>query len=276
MSSRSAAGLARVGVITGTMSAYLELEARFGRLGAVEEAIAVLHWDAAAMMPPGGAAGRAEQLATLRVIAHQSLATPEIGDLVDAAQAEDNSLDQWQRANLREMRRRWRHAAAVPDDLIEARSRACSASETVWRAARPADDFAAALPGLEQVLALTREVAAAKADAFGTTPYEALLDQYEPGGSVALIDRLFGEIAGFLPDLLDRALARQAARPAPPSPRGPFPVATQRRAATALMAAIGFDFAHGRLDESAHPFCGGTPDDVRLTTRYDEADYAKA
>ncbi len=256
------------------MSAYLELEARFGRLGAVEEAIAVLHWDAAAMMPPGGAASRAEQLATLRVIAHQSLAAPDIGDLVLAAQAGDNSLDHWQRANLREMRRRWRHAAAVPDDLIEARSRACSASETAWRAARPADDFAAALPGLERVLGLTREVAAAKAEAFGTTPYEALLDQYEPGGSVALIDRLFSEIAGFLPELLDAALARQAARQAPPAPRGPFPVATQRRAAMALMAAIGFDFAHGRLDESAHPFCGGTPDDVRLTTRYDEADFS--
>ncbi|HEV2335131.1 MAG TPA: carboxypeptidase M32 [Stellaceae bacterium] len=258
------------------MSAYLELEARFARLGAVEEAIAVLHWDAAAMMPLGGAAGRSEQLATLRVIAHQQLTAPEIADLLAAAKAEDNSLDAWQRANLYEMKRRWRHAAAVPDDLIEARSRACSASEAVWRAARPADDFAAALAGLERVLELTREVAAAKAEAFGTTPYEALLDQYEPGGSVALIDRLFGEIAAFLPELLNAALARQATRPASPAPHGPFPVATQRRAAMALMAAIGFDFAHGRLDESAHPFCGGTADDVRLTTRYDEADFSKS
>jgi carboxypeptidase Taq len=257
-------------------SAYPELEARFRRLGAVEEAVAMLHWDAAAMMPPGGAAGRAEQLATLRVIAHQLLSAPEIGDLLAAAEGEANSLDHWQRANIREMRRRWRHAASVPGDLIEALSRARSESETVWREARPADDFAAALPGLEQVLGLTREIAAAKAEEFNTSPYEALLDQYEPGGSVVLIDRLFDELAGFLPEVLAAALARQAKCPAPAAPRGPFPVALQRRAAMALMEALGFDFAHGRLDESAHPFCGGTSDDVRLTTRYDEADYSTA
>jgi carboxypeptidase Taq len=174
------------------------------------------------------------------------------------------------------MRRRWRHAAAVPGDLVEALSHARSASEAVWRQARLNDNFAAALPGLEQVLRLTRGVAAAKSAALNTSPYEALLDQYEPGGSTAVIDQLFDEISGFLPGLLDDALARQGARPAPPEPRGPFPLAAQRRAALTLMQRIGFDFAHGRLDESAHPFCGGTPDDVRLTTRYDEADFSKA
>lgn len=236
----------------------------------------MLHWDAAAMMPPGGAAGRAGQIATLRVIAHQLLAAPDSADLLAAAEAGAGSLETWQRANLREMRRRWRHAAAVPDDLVEALSRARSESEEVWRQARPADDFAAALPGLERVLRLTREVAAAKADALGTSPYEALLDQYEPGGTIALIDRLFDELAGFLPGLLDAALARQATRNAPPEPRGPFPIADQRRAAILLMQRIGFDFAHGRVDESAHPFCGGTSDDVRLTTRYEAADFSKA
>ena len=258
------------------MSAYTDLEARFRRLGAVEEAIAVLHWDAAAMMPAGGGAARAEQLATLRGIAHQLLAAPEITDLLAAADADLADLGAWQRANLREMRRRWRHAVAVPGDLVEALSRAKSQSEAVWRTARPADDFAMALPGLERVLGLTRQVAVAKAEAFGTSPYGALLDQYEPGGSIELIDRLFGEIGGFLPGLLNTALARQAARPAPPELRGPFPIALQRRAALALMERIGFDFAHGRLDESAHPFCGGTSEDVRLTTRYDEGDFAKA
>jgi carboxypeptidase Taq len=258
------------------MTAYRELEARFRRLGTVEEATAVLHWDAAAMMPAGGGPARAEQLATMRLIAHEMLTAPELGDLLAAAESDATSLGQWQRANLIEMRRRWRHATAMPGDLVEALSRACSRSETMWREARPANDFAAALPGLEEVLTLTREVAAAKAEALGTSEYEALLDQYEPGGSTALIDRLFGDIAGFLPELLDAVLTRQAACPRSPEPRGPFPIATQRRAAVALIERIGFDFAHGRLDESAHPFCGGTPDDVRLTTRYDEADFARA
>jgi carboxypeptidase Taq len=258
------------------MTAYTELEARFRRLGAVEETTAMLHWDAAAMMPAGGAAARAEQLATLRSIAHQLLTAPEIADRLAAAEADADGLGAWQRANLREMRRRWRHAAAVAPDLVEASSHARSESEAVWRVARPADDFAMALPGLERVLALTRETAAAKGEAFGISLYDALLDQYEPGLSTATIDRLFDEISAFLPGLLDAALARQAARPAPPEPPGPFPIALQRRAALTLMERIGFDFAHGRLDESAHPFCGGTSEDVRLTTRYDDNDFAKA
>jgi carboxypeptidase Taq len=258
------------------MTAYAQLETRLRRVATLEEAIAMLHWDAAAMMPAGGADARAEQLATLRLLAHEQLTAPELGDLLSAAENEVGSLGEWQRANLREMRRRWRHATAVPGDLVEALSRACSRSEAVWREARPADDFAAALPGLEEVLALTGEVAAAKADALGASPYEALLDQYEPGTSTAVIDRLFGEIEAFLPELLDQALARQARRSLPPALHGPFPVLAQRRAAVALMKRIGFDFAHGRLDESAHPFCGGTPDDIRLTTRYDEADFSRA
>ncbi|HTT78781.1 MAG TPA: carboxypeptidase M32 [Stellaceae bacterium] len=259
------------------MNPYDILESRFARLGAIEEAIQFLHWDAAAMMPRGGAGSRAGQLATLRVVAHEELTRPDMADLLAAAEADSgNRLDEWQRANLREMRRRWRHAAALPADLVAALSEARSRSEGAWRAARPADDFAAALPGLERVLALTREAAAAKAAALGTSPYEALLDQYEPGGSIAQIDRLFADIEAFLPALLAAALERQAARPVPPEPQGPFPLAAQRRAARLLIERIGFDFAHGRLDESAHPFTSGTPDDVRLTTRYDETDPATA
>lgn len=258
------------------MTAYRQLEERFARIGALEQAISVLHWDTAAIMPEGGAGARAEQLATLRTIAHQHLTAPEMELLLPEAERTANTLDEWQRANLREMRRRWLHATAVPATLVEAESRACSECEAVWRKARPEDDFKAALPGLERVLRVEREIAEAKAERLGTSPYDALLDQYEPGGSAAVIDRLFGEIVGFLPDLLEAALTRQAARPAPPTPDGPFSVDRQRQVAVRLMQQIGFDFAHGRLDTSAHPFCGGTPDDVRITTRYSEDDFGKA
>jgi carboxypeptidase Taq len=146
----------------------------------------------------------------------------------------------------------------------------------VWRNARAQNDFAAVLPLLERVLRLEREIGAVKAEHLESSPYEALLDQYEPGGSVAEIDRLFGELAGFLPDLLDAVLSRQAALPLTPTPSGPFPVELQRCVGMQLMEQIGFDFEHGRLDVSAHPFCGGTPDDVRITTRYDESNFARA
>ena len=126
------------------------------------------------------------------------------------------------------------------------------------------------------MLAYTREIAAAKAERLGLAPYAALLDQYEPEASPAEIDRLFGDIAAFLPDLLERVLERQAARPAPAEPAGPFPLEAQRRAALGLMERLGFEFDHGRLDVSLHPFCGGTPEDVRITTRYEEGDFRGA
>jgi carboxypeptidase Taq len=258
------------------MTPYQRLEERFRRLGALEQAISVLHWDTAAMMPAGGAAARAEQLATLRLIAHQHLTAPDIEEMLGEAETSGDGLGSWQQANLREMRRRWIHAAALPAALVEAESRACSECEAVWRKARTEDDFAAVLPLLDRALRIEREIAAIKAARLGRTPYEALLDQYEPDGSVATIDRLFDEITGFLPDLIEEVLIRQAASPPPPAAAGPFPKETQRRVAMALMERIGFDFAQGRLDVSAHPFCGGTPEDVRITTRYSEDDFARA
>jgi carboxypeptidase Taq len=258
------------------MTAYQQLERRFRRIGALEQAISVLHWDTAAMMPEGGVQARAEQLATLRLIAHEYLTAPEIDEMLGEAEADGEALGPWQRANLREMRRRWLHSAAVPGELVEAESRACSECEAVWRRARLEGDFAAVLPGLDRVLRVEREIAAIKGAWLGRSPYEALLDQYEPGGSVALIDRLFDEVASFLPDLLEAVLTRQSTLPPLPEPIGPFPIETQRRVATRLMERIGFSFTHGRLDVSAHPFCGGTPDDVRITTRYNEDDFARA
>jgi len=254
--------------------AYATLEGRFKRLGLVNEAVAMLNWDTAAMMPEGAAGARAEQLAELKVIAHELLADPRLAELIDDAAR--GGLDDWQRANVGEMRRLWLHATAVPSDLVAAYSRACSACEMAWRKARPADDFASIRPHLQRVLDLTREVAAAKAEKLGTSPYEALLDQFEPGGSVAEIDRLFDHLAERLPALIDSALAVQAGRTPPTRPAGPFPVEAQRLAARRMMERLGFEFDHGRLDQSLHPFCGGTPDDVRITTRYDESDFARA
>jgi carboxypeptidase Taq len=257
------------------MTDYQDIEKRFRRLGALQEAAGLLQWDTATLMPEGGAGARAEQSATLALVCHEMLTDPAIGDHLDGAERQ-NDLDDWQRANLREMRRSWLHAAAVPGDLVEAASRAASSCEQLWRRARPASDFAMVLPALQRVLDLTREVAAAKAARLGKSHYEALIDRYEPGITTAEIDLLFDELAAALPGLIDQALARQATAPAPLVPAGPFPVERQRDVATRLMARLGFDFEHGRLDTSLHPFCGGTPDDVRITTRYAEGNFRGA
>lgn len=255
------------------MSAYADLEARCGRLMRLDDAIEVLHWDMAAMMPTGGGDARAEQLATLSVLRHELATDAKLGELIGAAGGE--ALDAWQAANLERIRRRFVHDTALPATLVEALSRATSTCERVWRTARAADDFATLRPHLETVVALAAEAAAAKGEALGLPPYEALLDAYDPGRTAASVDALFGDLATWLPGLIDAVITRQAARPAAVAAKGPFPAEKQAALGRRVMTALGFDFEHGRLDTSHHPFCGGAPDDVRITTRYDEQDPAR-
>lgn len=259
-----------------TSAPYAELERRFHRLSAVNRAGAILNWDRSTMMPDGASADRADQLATLNVIAHEILVAPDMPELLERAEEGGKSLGPWEAANLREMRHVWTHANALPADLVEARTRAASASEMAWRDAKKKSDFKALLPNLEEVVSLTRRVGEAKAAALGLPFYDALLDEYEPGGRSTRIDALFGELKAFLPDLLHRVVERQRAAGAPLPLDGPFPVEAQRKLGEAMLLAIGFDFEHGRLDVSAHPFTGGTAEDVRITTRYDENDFARA
>jgi carboxypeptidase Taq len=254
---------------------YGELEQRYRRWNALRDAAGMLHWDMAAIMPEGGHAARAEQLAAMGVVSHQLLADPRNGDLLDDAK-QDNTLDTWQRANLKEMQRLYVHATALDADLVEAMSKANSAAESAWRVARPAGDFAAVKPKLELVFKLVREAAQAKAEKLGVSPYEALMDEHEPGNRTADIDVIFDDYAAFLPGFLEKVLERQARDPAPIQPKGPFPVATQKALGERVMKTIGFDFNHGRLDTSLHPICGGGPDDVRVTTRYSEDQVASA
>ena len=255
------------------MSAYAVLEARFRRLGLLSGAAAMLHWDWATMMPPGGAEARAAQLAELSLIRHETLTDARVADLLDEAEAEaeERALDGWQRANLARMRQRWREAAAQPAHLVTALSEASSRCEMVWREARPASDFAAFARAFAPLLGLVREKAAALGQALDCAPYDALIDSHDPGLRAATIDPLFDDLACFLPEFLGRVREAQGATGPPPPPIAAS-LAAQQALARRLMAALGFDFDHGRLDTSLHPFCGGAAGDIRITTRYDEAD----
>lgn len=255
---------------------YAELERRFARMSAVNRAGAILNWDRSTMMPDGASEDRADQLATLGVIAHEIISAPDMPELLSRAEESKGALDPWRAANLREMRRSWVHESALPGDLVEARSRACNACEHAWRTAKQNADFKSLLPTLTEVLTIMRRVGEAKAAALGTSLYDALLDEFEPGGRSARIDVLFADLGSFLPDLLGRVIERQKSLPAIIPLDGPFPVDAQRRLGEEMSRRLGFDFRHGRLDVSAHPFTGGTADDVRITTRYDETDFARS
>ena len=191
---------------------YEALENRFNRMDALGGAISMLHWDMSAMMPKGGAASRTDQLAVLKTLHHSIITDSEIPELLDGAEQGEH-LDAWQQANLKEMRRQWVHAAAVDAELVEAMSRACSQCESVWRQAREDADFKTVLPNLEEVLNLTRQVANSKSEKLGVSPYDALLDQYEPEGREAEIDVVFKDLKAFFPDFLENVLSAQAKGP---------------------------------------------------------------
>lgn len=250
---------------------YQALHDRFKRVGDLNHALAMLSWDEAAMMPVGGGRARAEALASLTGVVHDLVAAPATGELVESAAAD--SLDPWQAANVEQIRREWLRARAIPTDLTMALSMATSECEQAWRPARGENDWQAVAGKLETVVALTQEKAEALAHALAMSPYDALLDDYEPSLKRTDIDPIFDELRGALPPLVDGVIDSQ---PQPLTTRGPFPVSRQAELGRALMAALGFDFDRGRLDVSHHPFCGGDPDDVRITTRYNEDDFLES
>lgn len=253
-------------------AAYERLKARFARIAALGEAAAMLHWDASAMMPPGGGAARGEQLAALAGLSHELLTAPVVAEDLEIARPEGL----WEETNLALMARSHARATALPTELVEATARANSACEKIWREAKAQADFARVAPALAEVVRLQRETAQALAAALSMDPYDALMDGYQRGVAAADVEPVFAAYEAFLADALPRAEAIQAARPAALPLPGPFPVATQRALCARLSARIGLDYEHARLDESLHPFCGGTPTDVRITTFYDERDVAKA
>ncbi|HTT06536.1 MAG TPA: carboxypeptidase M32 [Steroidobacteraceae bacterium] len=250
---------------------YAQLEQEWRRLHAFHGALALLRWDAAVMMPRGSAEVRGEQLAALETEHHALLTTPRITRLLDRAQANAQGLEDWQVANLREMRRQRDHAIATPVSLISRLARATARAEVYWAEARRQNSFELFAPHLEEVVTLVRDKAALLGQALGLPPYYALVDEFSPGISTADIDAIFKALSRRLPGLIREVLARQSEPPTLPI-SGKFTPAKQRALVVEVMRAIGFPFDRGRLDESEHPFTEGVPGDIRVTTRFDSAD----
>jgi carboxypeptidase Taq len=253
------------------MTPYKQLEQEWKRLHAFRGAMAVLRWDAAVMMPRGSAEVRGEQLAALETEYHALVTSPRISRLLDRAQANTAGLEDWQVANLREMRRQRDFAIATPVALISRLAKAASKAEARWLAARQSGKFEDFAPCLEEVVHLVRDKAQLLGQARQLSPYDALVDEFSPGLTSAEIDSMFKALGRRLPGLIREVLARQEKRPLLPI-TGKFAPGKQRAMALEVMKAVGFPFERGRLDESEHPFTEGVPGDVRVTTRFDQSE----
>lgn len=250
------------------MSAFEALMAHERTTCALEEVAGILSWDREVMMPAGAAEARAGQSAALAGVIHARRTDPRVAGWLAAV--DEAVLDGDGRAQLREIRRRHARACRVPGRLVEALAAATSRAQGIWAEARAREDVPAFLPALAEVVTLRREEGAALAEGDGAdAAYDALVDAYEPGAKAADMAALFADLRPGLVALRERALAA----PAAPVLSGRFPAAGQMALAREIAGCFGYDFTRGRLDLSVHPFTGGGGhDDVRITTRVDEAD----
>ncbi len=251
-------------------SAYQNLANIWTRAHHLGHLQAIASWDQAANMPPHGNEARAAAMAEMAVLLHGILTAPDLAAQHDAAEKE--SLSQQQRANLTEMKRQWVARTAIEPESVRRMQMATARCEHAWRTQRPANDWQGFLSNFKEVVSLSRLEAKALSQKLGVSPYEALMDQYEPGLTTATVDRVFNDVRTWLPGLIQQVVAQQAAQTVAIA-QGPFPIPQQRDLCETIMRLLGFDFQAGRLDISTHPFCGGVPEDVRLTTRFNEQEF---
>ncbi|NIO43348.1 MAG: carboxypeptidase M32, partial [Burkholderiales bacterium] len=254
------------------LDAYQTLEKRFKRIHLLKSIGHLLRWDGAVMMPAGSTGIRAEQLALLETESNSILRSSQTSRLLDSAEAAEARLSDWQQANLREMRRLWRHACAIPNRLVNAFHRATTSAEMRWREAVDRNDFALLAPHLEKVITAVRDKAQVLGDAMHCPPYDALLDEHDPGRSATELNVVFNKVKAELPALISPIIERQSVQP-PAQPRLPIAEARQKDLCKQVMTAIGFPFDKGRLDESLHPFTEGTAEDIRITTRFERENF---
>jgi carboxypeptidase Taq len=253
------------------LTPYQQLEQEFRRLHAFRSAASILRWDSAVMMPRGSSELRGEQLAALETESHSLLTSPRVSRLLARAEANSVGLEDWQSANLREMRRERDHAIATPQNLVSRLAKATARAEVKWVEAKQKSDFAIFAPHLEEVVNLLRDKAGLLGKALNLDPYDALADEFSPGMTSAEIDAIFTTLGRRLPGLIQEVIDLQSRRP-PLEITGRYTPSKQRQLAVEVMKTIGFPFDRGRLDESEHPFTGGVPGDIRITTRFSATD----
>ena len=234
---------------------------------------ALLSWDEQTYLPRGGASSRGDQMALLAGLHHDRATDSTLEDLLAAVEESDLVADANSptAANVRQWRRSFDRLRRLPRTLVADLARVTTLAQGVWVEARRANDFGAFRSSLAAIIALKRQEGACLAEP-GRDPYDALLDEYEPGARGADLARLFEALRVELVPLV--ATIAGSNRPAPALPAGDYPVANQRIFGETVAAALGFDFERGRLDTTAHPFCSGiAPGDCRITTRFDPTDF---
>lgn len=251
---------------------YLELEKHLARATHLKHMLLLAQWDSITMLAPGSAPSRQREIATVASMIHQMRTDPEVGSFIEAAAQEVGALDEWQRANLRLAQKTYEEAKCIAPAMEQEYIRTTGECEFVWRTARKNNDFKQLAPHLDRLFTITRQIANIKANHLGKKPYDVLLDAYNPDFTSIAIQESYAVLKAELPGLVQAVMAKQASEKVIPLTEQ-ISEATQKTIGLKILEKMGFSLNHGRLDESAHPFCMGSNDDVRLTTRYEKDNF---
>ncbi len=247
---------------------YQKLKNTFAEVSQLTSIQHLMLWDEAVMMPLGGGEARANSLATLNGVIQKRISERKIQKWIAAAKQE--SLSPWDAMNLQWIEKQYIRAQCVPVKLAEKLTRETMRCEQAWRKLRTENNWKKFLPYLKKSFAAVKEIAKRQAEALQLELYDSQIDIYAPGFNQKIIDPVFADLKNQIPVLIKKIVDKQKTFL---KPRGPFAIASQRELGLQVAKALQFDFERGRLDVSHHPFCTGTPTDVRMTTRYTEDDF---
>ena len=236
----------------------------------------LLGWDERIGLPPAAGEYRAEQMTYLAGMAHKRQTDPKIGEwletLAESPLSEDPHSDSG--ATIRQLRRNYEKKIKLPQSLVEELTRTAVLGQQAWTKARENDDFARFQPLLEKMISLKQQEA--EALGYAESPYDALLDEYEPDELTSNVSRVLADLRDQLVPLVG-AIGQSDRKAKVDILARSFPIDSQESFGREIAARVGFDFNRGRLDVTHHPFCSGMgPNDTRITTRYDEHHFNSA
>ncbi len=263
-------------------SIYKELLSKIKDVTVLGTAEGIVHWDMETMMPPGAVEQRSEQLALLSRIQHQLATDPEIGRLLSVMQSspESQSLGQVEKRNLYLIDKSYREQTALPEKLVADLAKQEAVAVNVWKKAKAQKNFNLFKPELQKLLDLSRQAAELIMKVKEVkTPYEAMIDSFEPKMTQDKITATFNELQIGLKKLVNK-IENSSVKPDTSLLYLPVPVENQRQIAQLLTQTLGYDTAsadaRGRIDETEHPFTTGYYDDVRITTHYYQDNFASS
>jgi carboxypeptidase Taq len=251
---------------------YDLLEKQIATISKLGNLASLASWDYATMLRSGSASFRQEELAALQEVIHDFSTSDKLGELIRQATLEENLLNDWQRSNLKLIQKSYYEARAVTSKMQSEFSIASSASEFMWRQCRANNDFHTLVPYLDRVFRASIDIAKAIADKFDRPVYDVLVQGFDPDRQISEIKQVYDVLKKELPILINQINQKQSSEKVIKLTE-PISQDIQKAIGLKVLEKMGFDLNRGRLDESAHPFCIGSRNDTRITTRYDKNNF---